>query len=93
MGVASQDTVILFNYRGPSEDLDKLVFVSGRKDDSGQPRDGVKALHTILNDAVAHHDQTGLKIPKKAIIKMKSKRYCDQLKNSIILLFRRWIRN
>ena len=52
MNVASPDTVFLFNYRGASEELNKLVFISGRRDPSGQLRDGAKVLKNILDDAV-----------------------------------------
>ena len=71
MNVADPETVILFNHRGPREGLGKLVFFSSRKDDEGPARDGVKALWKILKDAVSNHDQTNLKIPKKARIKLK----------------------
>ena len=72
MALASMDTVFLFNYRGPREDIEKLVYLSGRKDDSGQAKDGVRALHLILEDALAH-DENSLKIPRKVVIKMKGK--------------------
>ena len=72
MNVASPESVVLFNYRGPEEVLDNLVLVSGR---DKQSRDGVKVLYKVLKDAVEHHDQTCLKIPKKAIIKLKSKTF------------------
>ena len=53
MGLASQETVFLFNYRAQRDRdvLDKLVFISGRGDGS-QPKDGVRALHSILKDAI-----------------------------------------
>ena len=74
MNVADPETVILFNHRGPCEGLGNLVFISGRKDDEGLARDGVKALHNILKDAISNHDQTNLKIPKKAKLKLKGTR-------------------
>ena len=72
MSLASVDTVFLFNYRGAREDIESLVYVSGRREDSGQPKDGVRALHHILADALSR-EQSCLKIPKKVIIKMKGK--------------------
>ena len=73
MNVASPESVILFNYRGEDVGLGNLALVSGRKGDGGQSRDGVRALYNILKDAMKCHDQTCLKIPKKATIKFKSK--------------------
>ena len=73
MAVASPDSVILFNYRGSEDILDKLVFISGRRTDGSSPKDGTKALHRILKDAIANHDKACLKLPKRAIIKMQSK--------------------
>ena len=73
MNVASPDTVFLFNYRGSSEELNKLVFISGRRDPSGQLRDGAKVLKNILDDAVENHKLLCLKIPRKVIIKLKSR--------------------
>ena len=68
MSVASPCSVILFNFRGSnSETLGNLVLLSG------QQVDGVRALEDILKDAVTNHEQASLKIPRKAIIKMKSK--------------------
>ena len=73
MSVASPYSVILFNFRGlSSENLANLCLLSGRKEDGGEPKDGVRALANILKDALANHHQTCLKIPRKAIIKMKS---------------------
>ena len=71
MNVVSPDSVILFNYRhkGPDDVLDKLVFISGRKGD------GVKAIYNILKDAMDNHNQTCLKIPKHARIKLTSKNF------------------
>ena len=71
MKVASPDSVFLFNYRGSTEYLEKLVFISGRRDDDGKPRDGARALYDILRDAKSNHQKTCLKIPKEAIIKLK----------------------
>ena len=73
MSVASPASVILFNYRGSDDVLDKIVFISGRRTDGSQPKDGTKALHRILKDAIANHDKACLKLPKRAIIKMQSK--------------------
>ena len=75
MGLASQETVFLFNYRAHRERdvLDKLVFISGRRGDGSQTKDGVRALHSILKDAIENHGKTCLKVPRKAIIKLKSK--------------------
>ena len=67
MGVASVETLFLFNYRGPKDSLDKLAFVSGHL------QDGVRALQIILTDAVDNHGQASLKIPKNVVIKMLSK--------------------
>ena len=73
MGIASEDTVILFNFRGPPEIPPNLAFISGRKEAGGPPRDGVGALQGILNDAVENHHKTCLKIPKNISIKLQSK--------------------
>lgn len=75
MKVASPASVLLFNYRGEDAALGNLVLVSGRKGEGGQSRDGVRALHTILKDAMKNHDQTCLKIPKQATIKLQSKTF------------------
>ena len=73
MGVASPETIILFNFRGQNDPLSKLVLISGRQDKGGLLRDGVKVLYSILNDAVSNHGKICLKIPKKAIIKFECK--------------------
>ena len=73
MGVASQETVFLFNYRGPSDVLSKLVLLNGRKEDGGQSKDGVRTLYNLLKDALANHNITSLRIPKKAMIRLTSK--------------------
>ena len=70
MNVASPETVVLFNHRGADQVLGNLALISGR---DRQSRDGVKVLYNVLKDAVDNHDQTCLKIPKKATIKFKSK--------------------
>ena len=73
MGVASPETVFLFNYRGPSDMLSKLVLLSGRKEDGGQSKDGVRTLYNLLKDALASHNITSLRIPQKAMIRLTSK--------------------
>ena len=73
MGVASQETVILFNYRGANDHLGKLVLISGRQDTGGLLRDGVRVLSSILNDALSNHGKNSLNIPKKAVIKLNGK--------------------
>ena len=59
MGLASQETVFLFNYRAHRDRdvLDKLVFMSGRRGDGSQTKDGVRALHSILKDAIENHSK------------------------------------
>ena len=94
MGLASQETVFLFNYRAQRDRdiLDKLVFISGRGDGS-QPKDGVRALHSILKDAIENHGKTCLKVPRKAIIKLKSKAINKRYMNIIFVTLIRWNRD
>ena len=77
MGVAIVETLYLFNYRGPRDNLDKLAFVSGHL------QGGVRALQIILTDAVDNHSQASLKIPKNVGIKMLSKSIDNKIQNLI----------